>query len=81
MKKKKMYQRLAGKLIFLTITRPDIPYVVSLVSQFMHAPKIDHLTIMYMILKYLKFQPNEFYTNHMDMQKQWPPQVLIGLDL
>jgi hypothetical protein len=48
------YQHLVGKLIYLTITRPDIAYAVSLVSQFMHAPTILHLSIVKRILRYLK---------------------------
>ncbi|XP_062005695.1 uncharacterized mitochondrial protein AtMg00810-like [Rosa rugosa] len=48
------YQRLVGKLIYLTITRPDISYSVSIVSQFMHAPTIAHLNIVKRILRYLK---------------------------
>ncbi|XP_068340258.1 uncharacterized mitochondrial protein AtMg00810-like [Pyrus communis] len=48
------YQRLVGKLIYLTITRPDIAYVVSLVSRFMHAPSIDHMKIVHRVLRYLK---------------------------
>ena len=48
------YQRLVGKLIYLTITRPDITFAVSLVSQFMHAPTTDHLHLVKRILRYLK---------------------------
>ncbi|KAM1308167.1 hypothetical protein ACFX2H_010323 [Malus domestica] len=48
------YQRLVGKLIYLTITRPDITYSVSLVSQFMHSPTLEHLTLVKRILRYLK---------------------------
>ncbi|CAN6683311.1 unnamed protein product [Malus baccata var. baccata] len=48
------YQRLVGKLIYLTITRPDISYVVSSVSQFMHAPTSVHMQIVKRILHYLK---------------------------
>ncbi|XP_047943981.1 uncharacterized mitochondrial protein AtMg00810-like [Salvia hispanica] len=33
------YQRLVGKLIYLSHTRPDITYAVGVVSQFMHAPQ------------------------------------------
>lgn len=35
---KEMYQRLVGKLIYLSHTRPDVAFAVSLVSQFMHQP-------------------------------------------
>ncbi|KAL6133377.1 hypothetical protein ACLB2K_065614 [Fragaria x ananassa] len=48
------YQRLVGKLIYLTVTRPDISFAVSLVSQFMHAPTEEHLQIVKRILRYLK---------------------------
>jgi len=34
-----MYQRLVGKLIYLSHTRPDIAFAVSSVSQFMHNPR------------------------------------------
>ncbi|XP_024158807.1 uncharacterized mitochondrial protein AtMg00810-like [Rosa chinensis] len=47
-------QRLVGKLIYLTITRPDISYAVSIVSQFMLAPTLAHLHIVKQILRYLK---------------------------
>ncbi|XP_068328083.1 uncharacterized mitochondrial protein AtMg00810-like [Pyrus communis] len=48
------YQRLVGKLIYLTITKPDITYAVSLVSQFMQAPTEAHLNVVKRILRYLK---------------------------
>ncbi|KAM1117266.1 hypothetical protein ACFX19_007783 [Malus domestica] len=48
------YQRMVGKLIYLTITRPDISYAVSIVSQFMHYPSMDHLKIVHRVLHYLK---------------------------
>ena len=48
------YQRLVGRLIYLTITRPDITYAVSMVSQFMHSPIVHHLNIVKRILRYLK---------------------------
>ncbi|XP_070660467.1 uncharacterized mitochondrial protein AtMg00810-like [Malus domestica] len=48
------YQRLVGNLIYLTITCLDITFAVSLVSQFMHAPIVEHLNIVKRILHYLK---------------------------
>lgn len=41
-----MYQMLVGKLIYLTVTRPNIPYAVSLVSKFMHDPKKSHIIVV-----------------------------------
>ena len=65
-KEKKGYQRLLVKLIYLTITRPDISYAVSLVSQYMHAPRSDHLAAVHRILKYLKGSPGQgiLYKSH-----------------
>ena len=40
---KEMYQCLVGRLIYLSHTRPDIAYAVSVISQFMHSPKEAHL--------------------------------------
>uniref|UniRef100_A0A2N9FPR9 Integrase catalytic domain-containing protein n=1 Tax=Fagus sylvatica TaxID=28930 RepID=A0A2N9FPR9_FAGSY len=48
------YRRLVGKLIYLTITRPDISYAVSIVSQFMTNPRVPHMNAVIRILKYLK---------------------------
>ena len=43
-----LYQRrLVDKLIYLTITRLDIGFVVNAVSQFMHAPRIKFLQAVY----------------------------------
>nr|XP_017191703.2 uncharacterized protein LOC108174764 [Malus domestica] len=58
------YQRLVGKLINLTITRPEITYAVSLASQFMDSPTVDHLNIIMRILRYLKGSIGEGITMH-----------------
>ena len=51
------YQRLVGKLIYLSHTRPDIAFPVSVVSQHMHNPCEEHLEAVYRILRYLKMTP------------------------
>jgi hypothetical protein len=48
------YQRLVGRMIYLSHTRLDIAYVVSVVSQFMHFPREPHIEVVYRILLYLK---------------------------
>ncbi|KAK9217910.1 hypothetical protein WN943_006540 [Citrus x changshan-huyou] len=53
------YQRLVGRLIYLSHTRPDIAFAVSLVSQFMHAPGPEHFETVYRILRYLKGSPGK----------------------
>ncbi|XP_059668762.1 uncharacterized mitochondrial protein AtMg00810-like [Cornus florida] len=51
------YQCLVGRLIYLTNTHPDLAFVVSVVSQFMHAPRTAHMDAVYHILRYLKSCP------------------------
>ena len=36
------YKRLVGKLNYLIVTRPDIAYSVSVVSQYISSPTVDH---------------------------------------
>lgn len=51
------YQKLVGKLIYLTNIRPDIAYFVHCLSQFMHAPLQSHLNAALRVLRYLKGSP------------------------
>uniref|UniRef100_A0A251TUQ9 Putative zinc finger, CCHC-type n=1 Tax=Helianthus annuus TaxID=4232 RepID=A0A251TUQ9_HELAN len=48
------YRSIVGALQYLTITRPDISYAVNQVSQFLHAPTIDHFQGVKRILRYIK---------------------------
>ncbi|XP_022852550.1 uncharacterized protein LOC111374150 [Olea europaea var. sylvestris] len=51
---KDRYQRLVGKLSYLSYTRLDIAVAVSVVSQHMHSPRETYLEVVYKILRYLK---------------------------
>ncbi|XP_028787938.1 uncharacterized protein LOC114743902 [Neltuma alba] len=51
------YQRIVGKLIFLSHIRLDIAFAVIVVSQHSHDPKQKHLNEVYRILRYLKGSP------------------------
>jgi hypothetical protein len=64
------YQRLVGKLIYLSHTRPDIAFAVSVVSQFMHNPRTAHLDAVNRILRYLKGCPGKglLYTKQGNLQ-------------
>ena len=53
------YQRIVGKLIYLSHTRPDIAYAVSVISQFMHNSSEDHMGAVIRILRYLKLSPGK----------------------
>lgn len=50
----KQYRRLHGKLIYLTITWPDISYSVGIMSQFIENPTKTHMNGLIRIVKYLK---------------------------
>ena len=48
------YQKLIGKLMYLSHTRPDICYTINILSQFMHSPRNSHFQEANRVLKYLK---------------------------
>nr|KYP52594.1 Copia protein [Cajanus cajan] len=62
------YRRLVGKLNYLTVTRPDISFAVSVVSQFLNSPCAGHWNAVIRILKYIKGAPGKGllygYNNH-----------------
>ncbi|XP_014506605.1 uncharacterized protein LOC106766389 [Vigna radiata var. radiata] len=47
------YWKLVGSLIYVTITRPNISYVVHTVSKFMQSPRHFHFSAVQRIIKYL----------------------------
>ena len=38
----RQYRRLIGKLIYLTVIRPDITFIVGVLTRFMHQPREVH---------------------------------------
>jgi hypothetical protein len=49
-----MYKQLVGSLMYLTATRPDMMYVVCLISRYMANPKEEHMQIAKRVLRYLR---------------------------
>ncbi|XP_019084189.1 PREDICTED: uncharacterized protein LOC109125882 [Camelina sativa] len=48
------FRSLAGKLQYLTLTRPDIQFAVNFVCQKMHEPKMSDFHLLKRILRYVK---------------------------
>lgn len=53
------YRRLVGRLIYLTITRPELSYSLHVLAQFMHEPRQDHWDAAMRVLRYLKQSPGQ----------------------
>ncbi|CAL1400665.1 unnamed protein product [Linum trigynum] len=64
------FRSLIGRLHYLTITRPDICFVVQQLSQFQMAPTTVHLKAAIRVLKYLKNSPGQglFFSSSSSLQ-------------
>ena len=51
------YRHLIGCLLYLTLSRPDITFVVHKLSQFLAKPRMPHLKAIRHLLRYLKSIP------------------------
>ena len=51
------YRRLVGRLIYLTITRPELSYSLHVLAQFMQEPRQGHWDAAMRVLRYLKQSP------------------------
>ena len=64
------YQRLVGRLMYLAHTRLDLAYALSIVSQYMHNPREQHMNVVMRILRYLKNASGKgiLFTKNVDHQ-------------
>ncbi|KAM6559603.1 hypothetical protein CsatA_028842 [Cannabis sativa] len=53
------YRQLIGRLLYLTLSRPDITFTVNTLSQFMSCPRTPHLSALHHLLRYLKGSPGQ----------------------
>nr|AAU93584.2 Polyprotein, putative [Solanum demissum] len=53
------YQRLVGKLLYLTNTRPYITFTEQSLSQFMQKPKMSHWEATLRVVRYIKSDPRK----------------------
>jgi len=54
-----MYKRSIGRLLYLTISRPDTTFVMNRLSQYMKAPRVPHLHVVHYLLQYIKSAPGQ----------------------
>ncbi|KAG8472089.1 hypothetical protein CXB51_036063 [Gossypium anomalum] len=53
------YQILVGRLIYLTLNRPELSYCVHSLAQFIHQPKEAHWEVALHVVRYLKGSPGQ----------------------
>ena len=53
-----LFKQLVGSLMYLTVTRPDLMYTVSLISRFMTNPTTAHWPAAKRVLRYVKGTTN-----------------------
>lgn len=54
-----LYRRLLGRLIYLSVTRPDLAFSIHVLAQFMQKPRSDHWLAALRVVRYLKSDPGQ----------------------
>jgi hypothetical protein len=49
-----LFKQIIGSLMYLSVTRPEIMFVVCLLSKFMTDPKVSHMATAKRVLRYVK---------------------------
>ncbi|XP_068638642.1 uncharacterized mitochondrial protein AtMg00240-like [Aristolochia californica] len=66
------YRRLVGKLLYLTLSHPDITFAVHKLTQFVVQPRLPHLKVVHHLLRFLKNNPGQgllfFSTSSLQMR-------------
>ncbi|KAK9190888.1 hypothetical protein WN943_019498 [Citrus x changshan-huyou] len=57
--KPESYRRLVGRLIYLSVTRPELSYSVHVLAQFMQQPREEHWAAALRVVRYLKGNPDQ----------------------
>jgi len=75
-----MYRCIGGSLIYMTITRLDLNYVIGMVNQFMQTPRKPHLDAVRRILRYINILCSvEFFMKPRASYKYMDTWMLIKL--
>lgn len=63
------YRRLVGRLVYLTVTKPDLSYAVHTLAQFLQKPRLRHWNAALRVVRYLKKGPGQgiFLSAHNDL--------------
>ncbi|XP_021735697.1 uncharacterized protein LOC110702303 [Chenopodium quinoa] len=48
------YRRLVGRLVYLSVTRPELSYSMHVLAQFLSVPQVFHWDVSIRVLRYLK---------------------------